>query len=183
MPSGGDKKHLFRGGYLHPKTKVMKPIIKLSLITAFIAVFSFNAKSQSMKTWTWDSYKMQFQVPANSSIKSATGTRFEADNGQLVLTIQPRKGENLTYDKMKANLSKWAYDNNLSNSSNVRYMDNLNGYWGVYIDTKGANGLPTTVCLLVDPDYPEISFYVWLQYSSSYYDTAVNVLASFIPVG
>jgi hypothetical protein len=159
----------------------MKQIIRFSFITAFIAVFSFTGMAQ-LKTYTWDSYKMKFKIPTNSTILASSGTKFSCNNGSVVLEIQPRKGEYLTYEKMKSSLSKWAASNNLDNSWDIRYMDDLNGYWGVYIDTKASNGLPTTVCLLVDPDFPEISFYVWLQYNSSYYQTAVDVLASFIPV-
>jgi hypothetical protein len=100
-----------------------------------------------------------------------------------MLTIYPKKGENMTYERMKDALQKWARENEVEwNSSSLGYMSSLNRYWGYYIDGKGSNGLPTSLLLLVDPDYPEYSFYVWLQYQSGYLDTAVDILKSFKPM-
>lgn len=156
---------------------------KRLLLTAFLAL-SFNLiYAQSLKGWTWTDYKMKFQAPSDFSIKESSGTIFSAGNDHLYLTIYPKKGENLTYSGMKDALQKWARDNNVDwNSDNLGYMSDLNRYWGYYIDGSGSNGLPTSLLLLVDPDYPEYSFYVWLQYQSGYLDTAVDILKSFKPM-
>lgn len=126
---------------------------------------------------------MKFQAPGSFSIKESSSTVFSAGNDNIYLTIYPKKGENLTYDNMKGALQRWARENGVEwNSSSLGYMSSLNRYWGYYIDGKGSNGLPTSLLLLVDPDYPENSFYVWLQYQSSYLDTAVEILKSFKPM-
>lgn len=156
---------------------------KLILSIALLAL-SFNfLYAQSLKGWTWSDYKMKFQAPNNFTVKESSGTIFSAGNDNIYLTIYPKKGENLTYSSMKNVLQKWARDNNVDfNSSDMGYMSNLNRYWGYYIDGTGSNGLPTSLLLLTDPDYPEYSFYVWLQYQSGYLDTAVDILKSFKPM-
>jgi hypothetical protein len=155
---------------------------KQILLTAVLAL-SLNFLYAQMKSWTWADYKMKFQAPNNLSVKESSGTIFSAGNDNIYLTIYPKKGENVTYDRMKDVLQKWARDNNVDfNSSDVGYMSSLNRYWGYYIDGTGSNGLPTSLLLLVDPDYPENSFYVWLQYQSGYLDTAVDILKSFKPM-
>jgi hypothetical protein len=103
------------------------------------------------------------------------------------MDIYPRKGENLTYDGMKGAIINWASQSGLTyntyNSSGDAqpiYLDDLNGYWGCAIDGK-KSGFPTSMLLLVDPDYNDISFYVWLSYADEYYHDAVAILDSFEP--
>lgn len=157
---------------------------KKHILLLAILALSFNfLYAQSLKGWTWADYKMKFQAPNDFNIKESSGTIFSAGNDHLMLTIYPKKGENLTYTSMKDALQKWARSNNVDwNSKDLGYMSNLNRYWGYYIDGTGSNGLPTSLLLLVDPDYPEYSFYVWLQYQSGYLDTAVDILKSFKPM-
>ena len=152
------------------------------LLTALLAL-SLNILHAQMKSWTWSNYKMKFQAPNTFNIKESSATVFSAGNDNIYLTIYPKKGENLTYERMKDALQKWARDNGVEwNSSDLGYMSSLNRYWGYYIDGKGSNGLPTSLLLLVDPDYTDNSFYVWLQYQSGYVDTAVDILKSFKPM-
>ena len=121
--------------------------------------------------------------------KKNDATVYEAGNGNLFLDIYPRKGENLTYDGMKNAIIKWADDLNLSyNSINASedkqpiYLENINGYWGCAIDGHSSNGLPATIMLIVNPDDPDLSFYIWINYSDEYYHDAVAVLKSFTPM-
>lgn len=87
----------------------------------------------------------------------------------------------MSYEGMRGALRDWSRQNDLTYKKDVQYMSNLNGYWGVYIDGVAPSKLPTTLLLLVDPDYSNISFYVWLQYQSDSLDTAVEILKSFMP--
>jgi hypothetical protein len=157
---------------------------KKHILLFALFAFSFNfLYAQALKAWTWTDYKMKFQAPNNFIIKESSGTSFSAGNDHLNLTIYPKKGENLTYDGMKNALQKWARDSKVDwNSNNLGYTSSLNRYWGYYIDGTGSNGLPTSLLLLVDPDYPEYSFYVWLQYQSEYLNTAADILKSFKPM-
>ena len=82
---------------------------------------------------------------------------------------------------MKSLLKTWAKENKLKFDGSVEDMEDLNGYWGVYVDGTGENDLPTTVLLLIDPDYPDISLYVWVQYQEDQLDNAVKILRSFVP--
>jgi len=153
------------------------------LLFALLAFSSSFLYAQALKAWNWTDYKMKFQAPNDFTIKESSGTIFSAGNDHLYLTIYPKKGENLTYSGMKDALQKWARSSKVDwNADDLGYTSSLNRYWGYYIDGTGENGLPTSLLLLVDPDYPEFSFYVWLQYQSGYLDTAVSMLKSFKPM-
>lgn len=155
-------------------TKKILPLIIFCFISSFVT-------AQNLKTWNWTDYKMQFKAPDDFIIDENNSEKFSAGNGKLYLTIYPKKGSKMSYDGMKNALRDWSLKNDLTYSKDVQYMSNLNGYWGVYIDGEAPSGLPTTLLLLVDPDYSNISFYVWLQYQSNSLDTAVDILKSFTP--
>ncbi len=138
--------------------------------------------TSGMKTWDWNTYKMQFKAPTDFTVDENSSSKFDAGDGRLHLTIYPKKGDKLQESDLKSLLRSWARDTKLTYSGGVQSMTNLNGYWGVYLDATASNNLPTTVLLLVDPDDPTISFYVWLQYQAQYEDLAVDILKSFKPI-
>jgi hypothetical protein len=155
---------------------------------ALLSLISVTVNSQTLQTWTWDSYKMKFKAPDNMVIQKNDATVYEASNKSVTMDIYPRKNENLTYDGMKTAIIKWADKSSLSynitNSSGDTqpiYLSNINGYWGCAIDgTK--NGFSASAVLLVDPDNPDISFYIWVSYAREYYHDAVAILKSFTPM-
>ncbi len=163
--------------------------MKRKYLFAVLLLLSANMlKAQSLETWTWDTYKMKFKAPDNMRVDENDANSFQASNDVITLDIYPRKGENLTYDGMKKAIEDWADQESLrymnENSDGDKqpiYLDNLNGYWGCAIDGK-KNGFPASMLLLVDPDFPEISFYIWISYSSDYYDDAIAILKSFKPM-
>ena len=156
--------------------------------TMLLLVITATVHAQTLQLWTWDTYKIKFKAPDNLEVKKNDATVYEAGNSSMYLDIYPRKGEGLTYDGMKNAIIKWATDLDLSyNSTNSSgdaqpiYLENINGYWGCAIDgTK--NGLPATIMLIVNPDDPDLSFYIWINYSKEYYHDAVAVLKSFTPM-
>ncbi len=154
--------------------------MKKSLLLIAFVILSHFASAQ-MKGWTWDTYKVKYSAPSNFKISQNTKDVFSAGNTNINLTIYPRTGENLAYDEMDGALRKWARSSKVSFSGEPNLMESLNGYWGVYLDGTAENGNPTTMLLLIDPDYPEITLYVWLQYQDGYVDTAVEILKSFTP--
>lgn len=156
------------------RIKTVFPLIIFCFLSSFVS-------GQYLKTWNWSEYKMQFKAPSTFRVDENTSDKFSAGNGNLYLTIYPKKGSKMSYDGMKSALREWSRNNDLTYRKDVQYMSNLNGYWGVYIDGTAPSGLPTTLLLLVDPDYSNISFYVWLQYQSAYLQTAVDILKSFTP--
>lgn len=156
------------------RIKTVFPLIIFCFLSSFVS-------GQYLKTWNWSEYKMQFKAPSTFRVDENTSDKFSAGNGNLYLTIYPKKGSKMSYDGMKSALREWSRNNDLTYRKDVQYMSNLNGYWGVYIDGTAPSGLPTTLLLLVDPDYSNISFYVWLQYQSDYLQTAVDILKSFTP--
>src|SRR5580765_2345552 len=155
--------------------------------TIVLSAISLVLNAQSLQSWTWDSYKMKFKAPDNMVVKKSDATVYEASNNSITMDIYPLTGQNLTYDGMKNAIIRWADKSSLSyneyNSSGDKqpiYLDNINGYWGCAIDGK-KSGYPTSMLLLVDPDYPDISFYIWLSYANEYYHDAVAILKSFQP--
>lgn len=144
----------------------------------FLAVHDLNAQ---MQTWKWREYNMKFEAPLDFNISESSASKFNAGNGKLHLTIFPSKGTVKTEDELKSLLRTWAYDQNIKFYGSVNYLANLNRYWGFYIDGTASNGLPTSLLTLIDPDFNNIIFYVWLQYEPGYLNTAVAILKSFVP--
>lgn len=155
--------------------------MKTLLVFALCTFMAGSVMAQSLKKWNWSSYKMSFKAPSNFTVDKSNGEIFDAGNEKIHLTIYPEKGDKISQGAMKGILKTWAQDNKLKWDGKVSTMEDLNGYWGVYVDGTAPSGLPTSILLLVDPDFPEISFYVWLQYQDEQLDTAVEILKSFIP--
>ena len=155
------------------RIKKILPLLIFCFVSSFVTA--------QLKTWSWSDYKMQFKAPVDFKIDENTSSKFAAGNGKLYLTIYPKKGAKISYEGLKDALRDWSRQNDLTYKKDVQYMSNLNRYWGVYIDGVAPSGLPTTLLLLVDPDYSNISFYVWLQYQSNSLQTAVDILKSFTP--
>lgn len=156
------------------------PLVIFLLLSSFI-------QAQSWQTWNWTDYKMKFKAPDNLSIQENDGNGFKGSNSAIALSIFPRKGEGLTYDGMKSALITWASQISLSYSPyntdgdpQPIYLSDINGYWGCAIDGT-RNGFSSSILLLVDPDYPDISFYIAVDYSSAYYHDAVSIIKSFEP--
>lgn len=150
-----------------------------------IAVLMFSAGTllaQDMKSFTWDSYKTKFSVPSDFRVTEATGTYWSGTNDAITLSIYPRKDENLSHDQMKAYVYKWAADNGVTDIGDATELDSdkLNGYWGVMYEGTSA-GFPVATMLIVDPDFPEITMYIWISYTTGYEDTVLNMLMSFTP--
>jgi len=154
----------------------------------FVMLLANAAICQALKAFTWDTYKMKFKISDDMTVVDNNANKFEATNHNITMDIYPRKGENLTYSGMKNAIINWATQESLryaaqntSGDDQPIYLKNLNGYWGCAIDgTK--NSTAATMLLLVDPDYPDISFYVWISYLDGYYQDALQILKSFQPM-
>lgn len=153
---------------------------QLFLLLAFVAGTQWA--SAQMTKWTWDQHRIEFQAPKDFKVSKNDKTVFSAGNTNIALTIYPRSAENMGYDEMAGALEKWAISSKLNYDMAPEYLDDLNGYWGCYIDGYGSNGNPTTVLLLVDPDFADKAFYVWIQYQDGYLERAVEILRSFTPI-
>jgi hypothetical protein len=156
--------------------------------TVLLSALGLAANAQSLQSWTWDTYKMKFKAPDNMVVQKNDASVYEASNNSITMDIYPLTGQNLTYDGMKNAIIKWAAKSSLSyNSTNSSgdtqpiYLQNINGYWGCAIDgTK--DGFSASALLLVNPDYPDINYYVWVSYAPEYYHDAVAILKSFTPM-
>jgi hypothetical protein len=158
------------------------------LFTLIAVCICGRVNAQSLISWTWDTYKMKFKVSNNMTIQVNTADKFQATNNVITMDIYPRKDENLSYSGMKDAIINWASQTglgynyyNASGDPQPIYLSDINRYWGSAIDGK-KDGLPASMLLLVDPDYPDISFYIWISYSDDYYHDAVQILKSFKPM-
>lgn len=139
--------------------------------------------SQRMVDYTWDTYHVKFQIPATFNVEKNNDAEFGAGDDDAYLSIYPKKSGTMSFSKMKSALDDWANDSKVYGYDNVKELENLNGYWGVYIDgKKSSNDLPVTLLLLVHPDYPTTMLYVWINYRDAAFDTAVKMLKSFTPM-
>lgn len=159
------------------RTPVFLTVLFFALI--FVKATSF---SQAMTEYTWNSYSVKFKIPKTFNVTENSSSQFSAGDADAWLTVYPRSGENLSYNKMKKSLKEWASNSGVSGYSNV-YDESVNGYWGVYLNGyKNDNGLPVYLGLLIHPDYPDISMYIWINYNSDALDIANKIFYSFTPM-
>jgi len=151
-------------------------------VALFLVAFPLTAlMSQTMKSYTWDSYKTKFEIPSDFNITTSDSKRFSAGNNDINLSIYPRLDEYLSYEQMENSLAKWAAENGVAlTDEGVVYLDDLNGYWGVMAHgTK--DDFPIFLMLIIDPDYEDTSLYIWLSYRESKIEVAEKILMSFTP--
>jgi hypothetical protein len=137
-----------------------------------------SVTKQDMKPWDWKDYNLKFQVPSDFKVTKSDATTFIAENGKINLSIYPRKGENLPPETMEATLLKWAKDNKVTNYDKANFIENLKGFQCYYLDGK-VGEFPTSLMLMVNPNSPDISIYIWLSYDAAEFETAVEILKSF----
>ena len=161
----------------------MKKTLNFAFIALIFMLFSAGTSfSQKMIDYTWDSYHVKFQIPVTCNVDKNNADEFGCGDDDVYLSIYPKKGDPMSFSKMKAALEDWALDSKVYGYDYVHEMENLNGYWGVYIDGKNrSNDLPATLLLLIHPDYTSTKLYIWINYRSSAFDTALKILKSFTP--
>lgn len=158
---------------------------KLTFVFAVVCTFllSGNIMAQEWRTFTWDSYKTEFKIPSDFEVTESTGEKFSATNEAILMAIFPAKDENLAWDEMEEALIAWSLENEVENMADVVELDEekMNGYWGMMLEgTKSDFNVATM--LLVDPDYPEISLYIWVAYDTGLEDTVLEMLMSISPM-
>jgi hypothetical protein len=155
---------------------------KSMLITAVIVLLiGANATAQTLKQYTWESYKTKFKIGTDWTISESTGTSFSAGNKDINLSIYPRTGGHNNYSELLSGLKAWVKESNVTISSDG-YLEqpNLNGYHGCMVDGT-YDGWSVFLMNVVDPDYTDIHLYVWVAYDTKSYDVALEVLKSFTP--
>jgi hypothetical protein len=162
----------------------MKKHVKLSVLLVFVAMFFLSGTHVfgQMKTFTWDAYKTKFKVPDDFVVDESTGEKWIGHNRSINLSIYPRKDETLSHREMTKAVYDWAVDNGVKNIGDLVELDEekLNGYWGVLYEGD-KDGFSVGTMLIVDPDYPSISIYIWVSYRESSTDQVLEMLKSFTP--
>lgn len=144
-----------------------------------ILILGSTIKAQ-MKDWTWSQYKIKFKLPSYMNVTENNSDTFIATAANINVTIYPRSGENLETSKIKSLLRKWARDSSVRDFTEPTYLEDLNGYWGYYLEGFKENSNIFQM-LIVDPDYPDIYFYIWISYNEDIETVASEILLSFKP--
>ena len=153
-----------------------------SFAFALLFIITSTSYSQKMIDYTWDDYYVKFQIPATFNVDKNNATEFGAGDNDCYLSIYPKSGKTLTFSEMKQALEDWAKDSYVTGYNKVNELEDLNGYWGVYLDgIKSSNNLPTTMLLLIHPNHTSTRLYVWINYKDIAFDTALKMLKSFKP--
>ena len=162
----------------------MKKHIKLPVLLLLSVLFFTCATNVfgQMKTFTWEAYKTKFKVPTDFTIDESTGDKWLGHNADITLSIYPRKGENLTNRELRNAVRTWAVDNGVTNIGEPVELDDtkLNGYTGVLYEGD-KDGFAVGTMIIVDPDYPDITIYIWVSYREGQSDTVIDMLMSFTP--
>jgi len=157
--------------------------MKKLLLFSCLIITTTVLHAQDFKLWTWSEYKVKFKTLDNFILTANNSREFKAYNSCINFEIYPRRGETQSYTGMKSTITRWASQNNLNydGKSEPVYLENINGYRGVGLDTY-SNGVPVSIFLLTDPDYPDISFYIWFSYRHTEdSNICLAILRSFTP--
>lgn len=146
------------------------------------------ANTQSLKTFTWDAYKIKFQIPDNMTIMESNGNRFWAKNNQISIDIYPRMVDSISYKMMKTDIINWLLKSGATygptNSNGYTQPDLYNkitGYWGYYIEAK--KDLSDIIALLLaDSKQKRLNFYIWISYIDASKTQASEILNSIKPL-
>jgi hypothetical protein len=158
-----------------------KNVLRMLLVATMFFITG-TILAQDMKVFTWDAYKTKFSVPKDFRVTKSSGEYWSGTNDDITMSIYPRKDENLSQRAMKNSVYQWAVDNKVKDIGDLTELDadKLNGYWGDMYEGN-IDGFPVALMLIVDPDYPEISLYIWISYRAGNSDTVIDMLMSFMP--
>jgi len=157
----------------------------LASVATFVFLFlinsSFTLVAQELEQWTWDDYYIKFKAPSDLELSQNDSEGFSGSNSKISLSIYPMTDNEMSYSELKTALLEWVIDNDMTNRTDPEYLSDLNGYWGCYTEGN-SSGFPVFAMLIVDPDFPDITHYVWISYSADYEETAAEILLSFTPI-
>jgi len=154
-----------------------------SVLLLFTFALSATGVFAQMKPYSWDSYKIKFKVPENFKVDQATANTWIGHNSSITLSIYPRKGENLSGDNLKTALQNWTVSNGVKNIDEGTEIDpeKLNRYSG-YLFEGVVDDYSVETMILKDPDYPLITFYIFIHYKAGSEADVLNILTSFTPI-
>ncbi|HPB01593.1 MAG: hypothetical protein AB7V36_03710 [Bacteroidales bacterium] len=159
--------------------KTHKFLFLLLLVATPLIAFS----QVSWVDYEWKDYSTEFKIPSDFEVTTSSVEKFSATNGAITMTIYPRTEEYLSWEEMKTMLRTWTVDNEVVVSGEIVELDEekMNGYWGVLLEGTKSDYQVGTM-LIVDPDYTEISLYIWVAYDADQVDTVIEMLMSFTPM-
>ncbi len=155
----------------------------LKVVSTIFCLMMISGVFAQLKPYSWDSFKIKFKVPENFVADEATSNTWIGHNSKITLSIYPRKGENLSAENLKTALYNWTVANGVTKMDEGTEIDpeKLNRYKG-YLYEGVINDLFVETMLIVDPDYPGISFYIFIHYKAGSEDDVLKILTSFTPI-
>jgi hypothetical protein len=158
-------------------------INSLRLLLTALLIISVSGLFAQMKSYSWASYKIKFKVPDNFKVDEATATTWIGHNSNITLSIYPRKNAQLSQAVMKTALYNWTVENGVKNIDEGTEIDpeKLNRYTG-YLYEGVVDDFSVETVIITDPDYPTISFYIFIHYKAGNENDVLNILTSFTPI-
>jgi hypothetical protein len=134
-----------------------------------------------MQAFTWDSYSMAFSVPKSFTILENDSIQFSASDSAMNLTIIPFDASAVDSANMNSVLGQWALANNVELLGDYKPFDDEGNYSGV-LCIGTLNSYNIMLMLVIDPDYADIGFYIWISYKDESFDTVLGIVDSFYPI-
>jgi len=153
----------------------------LSVIALMLIVGTGNVYGQ-MKEWNWAKYSTSFECPVSMKLISNDSTKFAASNDSIYLAIYPKMDEYFYEDEMQEAVQNWAEESEVTiETGPVALIDTIyTEYDGAFISGY-KQGSQVILAYMNDPDYIEISFYVWISFKPGLARKAFDILESFYP--
>ena len=139
--------------------------------------------AQNVKTCSWNAYGIKFKVPAGFRIVDSTTEVWKGTDEKITLDLFLHNELKLSCRDLQEIVYNWAVDSSLENIGKATNLDEtqLNGYCGVmYLGDKNDN--PVAIMVLLDPDHPGLSLYIWVSYTEGCERPVQDMLLSFAPL-
>jgi hypothetical protein len=154
--------------------------VQLFLLVAIVSIASMTVNAQTMTTWNWKTYGVEFKAPSDFKVQTNTADEFTAklSNDLLHLSIIPWRDATLTTATLKKSVRDLCTEMGYTSREIGTITDiELNGLEGCYAIVS-KDGVTLIVEGLLDPA-SETNFYAIIVYGGRYEPSALNIANSF----
>jgi hypothetical protein len=162
----------------------MKNVILFIALSVIVA----GTNTLNAQLWTdynWEEYATTFKIPSDFEVKESTASKFHATNKRITLVIYPRNDVYDNYEDMEIALLKWANDSQVNYNADEELIildeTKMNNYWGMLLEGT-LDDYPVGMLIMADPDYSDITLFVWVSYLEDEIDTVLEMLQSIRPM-
>jgi hypothetical protein len=138
-------------------------------------MFVFQANAQT--SYTWDSYGLEFTVPAGFKVTASSGEKFEGEAARSKITLfglYPIKDASLTIDNTQEAVQLMATEAGMSKRGMASDYIEFNGFKGYYAEGT-IQGINTFFAIMIDED-SDTNFIVTVMHDNT--DAAIKIVKS-----